>query len=36
MTLTCSLEDTNFEERLKSVLENIKGEFTATLEKRRA
>ena len=33
MTLTCSLEDTNFEERLKSVLENIKGEFTATLEK---
>ena len=33
MTLTCSLEDTNFEERLKSALENIKGEFTATLEK---
>ena len=33
ITLTCSLEDTNFEERLKSALENIKGEFTATLEK---
>ena len=33
MTLTCSLEDINFEERLKSALENIKGEFTATLEK---
>ena len=33
ITLTCSLEDINFEERLKSALENIKGEFTATLEK---
>lgn len=33
MTLTCSLEDINFEERLKSALENIKGEFTVTLEK---
>ena len=33
ITLTCSLEDTNFEERLKGALENIKGEFTATLEK---
>lgn len=28
ITLTCSLEDTNFEERLKSALENIKGEFS--------
>ena len=33
MTLTCSLEDTNFEERLKNALGNIKGEFTVTLEK---
>ncbi|MFA1735207.1 helicase-related protein [Fusobacterium animalis] len=33
ITLTCSLEDINFEESLKRALENIKGEFTATLEK---
>lgn len=33
MTLTCSLEDINFEERLKNALGNIKGEFTVTLEK---